>query len=332
MKKKFLLVKQPHEGINKHTLAYAFLFLFLIGNLSATSFVLGYGFADLRENNNQSFLSLGVAPYDGTMLCANAISFLPNMAMSGKMIAADYVEMRYQGTITPLVVCYKNYTCILKYMDGSYYATISSSNKLSTFLNMTNVSTLMTYRGQCVVYDKLGNNASTEDRYLSIIGPQAIGNSTITITNITNILNISNITPGRTNTVDVLSIIAFIIILLFIAAGFSDMPILAVFASLLLILLGLLITVDGVAYKVGTITGGDDTAHTGGFTNISGNVTYLNETTVTYKNTTSTTAYALMTVPIINFSQTLGLVLILLGMYGLLTYALKVGESLRGKS
>jgi len=331
--KKFILVKQPHEGLNKHTLAYALLFSILI--LSTTSanstFILGYGFADLRENNNQSFLALGVAPYDGTYLCANAISFLPNMAMSGKMIPADYVEMRYQGALSPLVVCYKNYTCILKYFDGSYYATISSSDPLSTFLNMTNVTTLMSYRGQCVVFDKLGGNATTEDRYLSIIGPQGINNVTNVVNNITNVLNITNLNPGRTNTVDVLSVIAVIIILLYLAGHFGEMPILSVFASLLLIMLGIFISTDGIVYRVGSITGGSDQTITGSTSNASGNFTYINGTEVIYKNTTSTNAYAYMTVPYVNFSQTLGLILILLGMFFLLTYALKFAKDLSGK-
>jgi len=331
MKKKFLLVKQPHESMNKRTLAYALLFtiLFLSTSFANSTFILGYGFADLRENNNQSFLALGVAPYDGTYLCANAISFLPNMAMSGKMIPADYVEMRYQGALSPLVVCYKNYTCILKYFDGSYYATISSSDPLSTFLNMTNVTTLMSYRGQCVVFDKLGGNATTEDRYLSIIGPQGINN--VTVTNITNVLNITNLTPGRTNTVDVISVIAVIIILLFIAGHFGEMPILSVFASLLLIIVGIFVSVDGIVYPVGNITGGSNSAFKGGSSNISGNITFINESEITYLNETTAVMYAKMTVPIIDFSATLGLILILLGMFFLLTYALKFAKDLSGK-
>lgn len=324
MRKKFILVKQPHEGAHKHTIALAF--LFLMGALQATTLMLGYGLADIRENTNQSFLAMGVTPYDGTMLCANSISFTNNMAMSGKMIPADYVEMHYQGVLAPHVICYKNYTCILKYLDGSFYKTISSSDPLSVFLNMTNVSTLMTYQGQCFVYDKLGNNASTEARYLSIVGPQGINN--VTVTNITNIINISNITPGHVNTVEVFTVLAVVIILLFLAAQFADMRILGVFASLLLLLMGVMITTDGIVYKVGTITGGSDMSHKGGSTNVSGNLTFTNSTEVTYKNTTTTDSYAYMTTPYVNFSQTLGLVLILISMFGMLHYGLGVGKYL----
>jgi hypothetical protein len=324
-KKKFILASQPSEGLHKHALAYAFL-LMLFGTLSSTSFLVGYGFADMREDNNQSFLALGVTPMTGTVLCSNSISFLPNMAISGAVLPTNYVELHYQGVLSPPVVCYKNYTCVLKYINGTYYNTISSSDPLSVFLNMTNVSTMMSYKGQCIVYDQLGGNATTEDRYLTIIGPVGVN----TVTNTTNIINISNITPGHTNTVDIFEIFAILIILLFIAAQFSNMPILGVFAALLLMLMGIMILTDGIVYKVGASTSGDDMVYASGSTNVSGNTTYTNETVITYKNTTLTNAYAKMTVPYVDFSSTLGLILILISMFGILHYSLQVGESLRG--
>jgi hypothetical protein len=322
-KKKFILAPQPCEGQNKHAVAFALLFLF-IGNLSATSLLLGYGFADMREDNNQSFLALGVTPYYGTYLCTNSISFLPNMGISGDVFSTDYVEMHYQGILTPSIVCYKNYTCSLQYVNGTYYRTISSSDPLSIFMNMTSVAFQKIYMGQCVVYDKIGGNATTEDRYLSIIGPPGTN-----VTNITNVINIINVVPGRYNTVDVIGIIALIIIILFCAAQFCDMRILGVFASLLLMFTGVIIMTSGIAYRAGSIVSGGDTyANVSASMSISGNVTYTNTTSIIYKNTTSTNTYAIMTVPYVNFSQTLGLILMLISMFGLLHYGLGVGRYL----
>jgi hypothetical protein len=302
-----------------------FLALLFIGSLSATSLLVGYGFADMRENNNQSFLALGVSPLTGTILCSNSISFLPNMGISGDVFSTDYVEMHYQGILSPPVVCYKNYTCVLKYVNGTYYRTISSSDPLSVFMNMSNVAFQKTYMGQCIVYDQLGGNATTEDRYLSIIGPPGTN-----VTNITNVINIINVVPGKYNTVDVIGILAIIIIILYIAAQFADMRILGVFASLILLLTGLLIMANGVAYKAGSIySGGDTFANISASMNVSGNVTYTNTTSIIYKNTTTTDTYAIMTVPYVNFSQTLGLILILISMFGMLHYGLGVGRFLQ---
>ena len=148
------------------------------------------------------------------------------------------------------------------------------------------------------------------------------------ITNYTNITQISNITPGHNNTIEVLGVLALIIIILFLAAQLGEMRILGVFASLLLLLLGLLIITDGVVYKVGGITiGADNEAKIGNYQNVSGNVT-LNETSVTRVNETSTDMYAEMSVPYVNFNEMLGLVLVLLSLFGMLHYGLGVGKYL----
>jgi hypothetical protein len=303
--------------------------LLLVSILSPTSVVVGYSFIDFRENNGQTFLGLGISQHMGAILCTNSIAFLPSMAMSGKMIQADFVEMHYQGSLTPHVVCFKNFQCELKFIDGTPYKNITSTDPNSIFMNITNVSTLMTYKGVCQVFDKLGNNATTEERFLSIIGTQGINNVTNIINNVTNIINISNITPGHTNTIDVLGVLALIIIILFIAAQFADMRILGVLASLLLVTMGAMVISDGIVYKVGTITGGEDTTSTGGYSNISGNTTFMNETAITYKNTTITDSYAKMSVPFVDFSQTIGLIFILIGMFGMLHYGLGVGKYLQ---
>ena len=305
-----------------------FILLCFLGSISATSFAIGYSLTDFRTDSNQTLLGLGVTPLPSLILCTNSISFLPNMAMSGKMIPADYVEMYYKGKLDSYVMCFKNFRCNLKFLDGSNYMNISSSDPLSTFMNMTNVSTLMTYTGSCQVFDKVGGNATTEERYLSIIGPQGINNVTNTYNNVTNIINISNITPGHTNTVDVLSVLALVIIILFIAASFADMRILGVLASLLLLLMGVMIITDGIVYKVGSITGGNNNVVNGGYTNISGNTTFKNESSITYLNTTTTDTYAKMTVPYVDFGQTFGLILILLSMFGMLHYGMGVGKFL----
>ena len=131
---------------------------------------------------------------------------------------------------------------------------------------------------------------------------------------------------------EVFEIFAIIIIILFLAAQFADMRVLGVFASLLMLLMGVMIITDGIVYKVGSMTSGEDTIVKDSFSNTSDNFTYLNESAITYKNTTLTNAYAKMTVPFVDFSQTLGLILILLSMFGMLHYGLGVGQALRGKT
>ena len=148
------------------------------------------------------------------------------------------------------------------------------------------------------------------------------------ITNITNVTQISNITPGHNNTIDVLIVLAIIIFILFIAAELACMRILGVFASLLLLMLGLMILTDGIVYKVGDITiGTDSAAKFGNYHNISGNIT-LNETSLTHLNQTTADMYAEMTVPYVKFNEFIGLVLLLLSLFGMLHYGLGVGKFL----
>ena len=148
------------------------------------------------------------------------------------------------------------------------------------------------------------------------------------ITTITNITNISNITPGHVNTIEVLSVLFAIILILFIAAQLAEMKILGVFAALLLVLIGVIIYTDGIVYHVGTITGGSNTVLKGAATNSTGNSSYLNETAVTYLNESATNQYAYMSVPYVDFGQVVGLVCILLGIFGMLHYGLGVGKFL----
>lgn len=303
-------------------LSIVLVFLMLLGSLAATQVSIGYVFSDKQIADGRVVLGLGVSAIHGTALCGNSISFTANTPPSGSELMADYVEMHYQGILTPHVSCYKNYTCILNYFNGSYYKTVSSSDPLSVFQNMTNLSYPVMYTGQCVVYDKLGSNATTDLRYLSINGyPGTVYvNKTI--------INIVNITPGHINTVDVYSILFIIALILFIAASFASMRILGVFASLILILIGMMLITDGIVYPVGTIHGGDNTMITTNNSSIIGNVTYTNSTAITYMNTSTATTYAPMTVSGIDFADTLGLFMVLLAMFGMLYYGLGVGKYL----
>lgn len=151
------------------------------------------------------------------------------------------------------------------------------------------------------------------------------------ITNITNIVNISNLTPGTINTIETLGVLAAICIILFLAAHLTEQRILGVFASLLLLLLGVMIVTDGIAYDVGEIQGGANTLNANSMANTSGNLTYTNTSSIEYYNVTSTNMYAPMEVPYVDFAQTVGLVLLLLSMFGLLYYGLGVGEALNKK-
>jgi hypothetical protein len=142
--------------------------LMMIASLSATSVVLGYGFTDLRNVSNQSILGLGVAPRPSSILCGNVISFSSGMVVSGTIIPYTYLNMYYNATDhTPYAACYKNYTCELTHLSGVVANTISSSNQASVFLNITNITSLMTYNARCYVYDKIGGSNMTEQRLLS---------------------------------------------------------------------------------------------------------------------------------------------------------------------
>jgi hypothetical protein len=164
---------------------------------------------------------------------------------------------------------------------------------------------------------------AADDAFFTNMNYSAMSN--LSTTNTTNVLNIFNITPGQLNSIETLSVFALVVILLFLAASLADIPILGVFASLLLLLLGILILTNGVVYVSGTITGGDIISQAGGN---SSNFSFLNQTRIT-QNTTVTNTYSLLSVPYVNFGETLGLSLILLSMFGMLHYGLGVGETLR---
>ena len=185
MRKKFLLVKQPHKSRNKHTLAYALLFsVLLLGSVDATSFSLGYGFSDMRNVNNQTLLGLGVGPRPASIICANGISFAPSMTISGAILSSNYLDYYYNSSLVPTyAACFSNYTCALTQLDGTPYKTISNADPMSVFMNMSNVTSAMTYKAQCFVFDKVGTNASTEQRVITfniniVIPPTPILNTT----------------------------------------------------------------------------------------------------------------------------------------------------------
>ena len=293
--------------------------------------IIGYGFIDLNNQTEMNYTLLGLgmnAVYFSNGSCALTITYVSPMPASGSIIQnpnpITYVAHYYNTTTNNPIMCPETITAYVYGVDGSL---LSSASGNATFANTTNITNNLMVYVNATVSSTGGASASTTTRqYMLLLS--GITNVTNIVNNVTNILNISNITPGHVNTIEVLSVLAFIILILFLAAQFANMRILGVFASLLLLLMGVMIYTDGIVYKVGDIVGGADTAIKDSTSNTSGNTTFLNESTTTYKNTTSTNSYAYMTVPYVNFGQTVGTILILLSMFGMLHYGLGVGKYL----
>ena len=146
-----------------------------IANATINETFFGYGFVDLKEETNLTIMGIGVAANHEPILCVNQITFLANASLDGALIPHNYINMPFNGSSTSSdtilqTVCFKNFTCFLHFMNGSVYRTISSTNKDTTNLKFSGVTTMMTYKASCTVYDRTTANASTEARTYSILG------------------------------------------------------------------------------------------------------------------------------------------------------------------
>lgn len=117
-------------------------------------------------------------------------------------------------------------------------------------------------------------------------------------------------------------------ILTILAEG-TKKPEVGVMAALLLLMLGLWVLTDGMQYKTGetvttSITGTNPTTST---ETVDGNVTTIYLNTTMNQTESATTAYVYANIPetpYFSMVTLLGLVMILLSMYGLLHYAMEI--------
>jgi hypothetical protein len=129
------------------------------------------------------------------------------------------------------------------------------------------------------------------------------------------------------NSIETLGIFAALILLIFISAAWSNVKIVGVVGALLLLLLGIWIYTDGIYYYVG-----DKLTETVLFTYNGTNFTNatVNTTTVYTYNKTNTyeqvnaSIISIAGLPSANLGNLIGLVLVLLGMYSLMYYALGI--------
>lgn len=128
-------------------------------------------------------------------------------------------------------------------------------------------------------------------------------------------------TEGHTNTLENIGLFALLIVLLLIGTYLSNIKILGVFASMLLLIMGIWIAVDGVYIKTGELTGGQSGVFTNNTTN----------STTTWTNQTATNLYSKIEIPNLipsaTFGSIVGLACILISMYGMLYFGMKLFAS-----
>jgi hypothetical protein len=128
---------------------------------------------------------------------------------------------------------------------------------------------------------------------------------------------------------EIAGLFGIIVILLFVFAETGSKVILGVFASLLMLLLGVWIIADPLTFKIAEHTTGTETVQTNQ-TVIGGNTT---TNSVSTYNVTTNETFASPSNPTyipLSYSGTVGLALILLSMFGMLHYGLRVGKELNG--
>jgi len=129
---------------------------------------------------------------------------------------------------------------------------------------------------------------------------------------------------------EIAGLFGIIVILLFLFAETGGKVILGVFASLLMLLLGVWIIADPLTFKIAehtvgteiiqtnqTIIGGNTTTSSISTLNVTVNSTFVSPSNPTY-------------IPL-SYSGTVGLALALLSMFGMLHYGLRVGKEINGR-
>ena len=128
---------------------------------------------------------------------------------------------------------------------------------------------------------------------------------------------------------EIAGLFGIIVILLFVFAETGSKVILGVFASLLMLLLGVWIIADPLTFKIAEHTTGTETVQMN--QTVSGGNTTTNS--VSTFNVTTNTTFAPPSNPTyipLSYSGTVGLALILLSMFGMLHYGLRVGKDING--
>lgn len=154
---------------------------------------------------------------------------------------------------------------------------------------------------------------STENNITNNITNNIMNNITSNVQTV-----VQNVTAGHTNTIENIGLFSLLIILLYTGTYMSQIKVLGVFASMLLLIMGIWIAIDGVYMKTGELVGANSGMAPGNLTN----------GTVSWSNQTSTDLYSPIEIPVTapyaTFGNVVGLALILLSMYGMIHYGMKV--------
>ena len=128
---------------------------------------------------------------------------------------------------------------------------------------------------------------------------------------------------------EVFGLFGLIVFLLFVFAETQGKTMLGVFASLMMLLLGIWVIVEPIYFKVAEhITGTETTLKNE--TNTAGNLT---SSSIKTYNVTSNSTYVPPSDPSftpLSYSGIIGLALVLLSMFGMLHYGLRVGKEING--
>lgn len=130
--------------------------------------------------------------------------------------------------------------------------------------------------------------------------------------------------------IELFGLFGIITLLIFIFAEFGNKTILGVFASLLMLMLGIWVLYEPLTFKTAEYTGGTETilssqTTTGGNTTTSSLNIYNITTNSTYTSPSGPTYTPL------SYSGVIGTTLVLLAMFGMLHYGLRVGQDLNGR-
>ena len=128
---------------------------------------------------------------------------------------------------------------------------------------------------------------------------------------------------------EVFGLFGILVLLLFIFAEVGSKAILGVFASLLMLLLGVWVIFEPIMFKTAEHTTGTEISQ-GNQTIVGGNTTSNSINTYNVTTNSTFTAPANPSYTPVSYSGLIGLVFVLLSMFGLLHYGLRVGREING--
>lgn len=133
--------------------------------------------------------------------------------------------------------------------------------------------------------------------------------------------------------IEVFGLLGLFILVIFFFAETGGKKILGVFASLIMLMLGVWAFVDPISFNFGYRTTGNQTEAKSQTSIVSGNTTTISSTSTTIYNVSTNNTYTPASRPSfspLGFSQLNGLALLLLSMFGMLYYGLAVKKDLEG--